>query len=91
MHQQGDIPFVVVGNKDDLVDKIQVSSEDATNYVFSVGAQYFNVSARTGSGVDLAFRALEMCAIEFYKKVPHEEIPVVEGDMQGNNDSSGCC
>lgn len=45
-------PFLV-GNKLDLVDSISrvVSYEDAKNYAEQKGAQYFEVSAKTGDGI----------------------------------------
>ena len=90
LHQQGDIPFIVVGNKEDL--KPEITEEEATNYTYSVGGQYYAASAKTGSGVENVFRALEICAIEFYKKKPHEDTPMIDPETIENNTSpSGCC
>ncbi|KAH0788318.1 small GTP-binding protein [Histomonas meleagridis] len=89
LHQQGDIPFIIVGNKEDLT--AEITEEEATNYSYSVGGQYYSASAKTGSGVENAFRALEICAIEFYKKKPHDDTPMIDPDTVDNTTSGGCC
>jgi small GTP-binding protein len=92
LKQQGDIPFVIIGNKEDLVDKIQVTVEEATNFGFSVEAQFFSASAKTGSNVDLAFKQLEIEAVDLYKRSePSEDQPMIELDPQEQNTSRKCC
>jgi len=68
LQQHGSIPFILVGNKEDLSDKAVISHEDATDLAFSVQSQYFPTSAKLGSGVDLAFRQLEVTAVEYFLK-----------------------
>lgn len=46
---------LLIGNKQDLVDEIQVSEEDAKRLADQIGAIYLGTSARTGAGVDSAF------------------------------------
>jgi small GTP-binding protein len=92
LKQQGDIPFVMIGNKEDLVDKIQVTLEEATNFAFSVEAQFFSTSAKTGSNVDLAFKQLELEAVDLYKRSePSEDQAMVELDPQEESKSGKCC
>ena len=52
------ICITIVGNKIDLERHRVVSQQAAKKYADSVGANYFEVSAKTGTGVDDAFRDL---------------------------------
>jgi small GTP-binding protein len=92
LHQQGDVPFVVLGNKEDLAESLEVTPDEALNYALSVGGQYFTTSAMTGSGVDLAFRALELEAVAFYRSAGlSESQAMIELDPGAGAPDSKCC
>jgi small GTP-binding protein len=92
LKQQGDVPFVIIGNKEDLVSRIQVTLEEATNFGFSVEAQFFATSAKTGNNVDLAFKQLEIEAIDLYKRSePSEDQAMVGLDPLEEVKPRKCC
>jgi small GTP-binding protein len=92
LRQQGQIPFVIMGNKEDLVGKIEVLPEEALGYAQSVGASFFTTSARTGSNVDLAFRSLEIEAVKNFKSAgPSAHPSMVEITPKAPATSSGGC
>lgn len=68
VHQHGSMPFIIVGNKEDLQEDHIITSEEALELAFSVQSQFFATSAKTGNNVDLAFRQLEVIAVEYYTK-----------------------
>ena len=59
----------VVGNKNDLVEERKVESEQAELYAKEIGAFYYEVSAKTGSGIEELFNRV---AEESYNKLIHE-------------------
>jgi GTPase SAR1 family protein len=92
LRQQGDIPFVLIGNKEDLVDKLEVTSEEAVNYAFSVESQFFATSAKSGQNVELAFRQVQIEAVDLYKRSgPGANEPMVELDPGSQEVKGGCC
>ena len=95
VRREGDIPFVIAGNKDDLVtdDGDHVTSQEAIEFAYMVNSQFYPTSARTGSNVDLVFKQLEIEAVgEFQRKGPSETQPSipVEGPSEPQ-ESGGCC
>ena len=49
----GDEPLIyLVANKIDLIEKEQVTEEEAINFAKKIGIKYFGVSAKTGEGID---------------------------------------
>ena len=59
----------VVGNKNDLVEERTVESEQAELYANKIGAFYYEVSAKTGSGIEELFNRV---AEESYNKLINE-------------------
>eukprot|EP01087_Luapelamoeba_hula_P020474 TRINITY_DN6991_c0_g1_i1.p1 TRINITY_DN6991_c0_g1~~TRINITY_DN6991_c0_g1_i1.p1 ORF type:complete len:227 (-),score=53.86 TRINITY_DN6991_c0_g1_i1:109-789(-) len=49
------LPFILIANKTDLADKRVISTDEGREMARMHGMQYFEVSARTGSGVEEAF------------------------------------
>jgi small GTP-binding protein len=92
LRQQGDIPFVIFGNKEDLADKQEVTNEEATNFAFSVESQFFSTSAKTGQNVPLAFRQVQLEAVELYKRSgPGDNQAMVDLDPNAGKAEGGCC
>lgn len=60
-------PFVIVGNKVDLIDERVVSKKEGEELAASYGASYFETSAKTGEHLDEVFLTL-VNAILFNKK-----------------------
>ena len=64
----GDIPYMLVGNKNDLKAKRIVKKDDAEALAKKIGASgYFETSAKTGEGVDKAFEELTKASIGYFK------------------------
>ena len=51
-------PIIIIGNKVDLEDKREVSTEEAQKFADDYGLPYFETSALTGKGVKEAFSTL---------------------------------
>lgn len=56
--QVGNVPIIFLGNKADLLERLVVSEEELTNIGQIHGATTFQASAKSGQGVNEAFRAL---------------------------------
>lgn len=65
---EGDIPFILVGNKNDLTDKRQVSEEEALNLALQWKCKYIETSAKTCLNVDNAFYDIMRQVLEVKKK-----------------------
>lgn len=48
----------MLGNKEDLVSKREVSDDEATQYAESIGGFFLVTSAKTKNGVEAAFQAI---------------------------------
>jgi small GTP-binding protein len=68
LRQQGEIPFVIVGNKDDLSAEAKVASEEGTLLAQAHDSIFFQASAKNGSNVELAFRQAEIYAANWHRK-----------------------
>ena len=71
------LTIIIVGNKTDLEDQRQVTSEEGQNKANSLESAFIETSAASGSNLDKAF---EMMINEVYKKC-HEEM-LAEGDVE---------
>lgn len=69
---------VAVGNKIDLADKRQISTEEARAHFEKMGVPYFETSAKTGEGVNELFEALVRLVIEGH-------FPTLVDDVNNNN------
>ena len=56
----GDIPYILVGNKIDLEDKREVSTEEIKAKAEGYGVKYFETSAKLNESVDAAFEDLSV-------------------------------
>lgn len=60
------IPVMVLGNKNDLVDRRAVTEEEARSFCLSQGLQYLPTSAKTGFNVEEAFHRLTKEILKLY-------------------------
>jgi GTPase SAR1 family protein len=56
--QVGDVPVVILGNKMDLTERLVVSEDELARMSTIHSAPHYLSSARTGSGVNEAFKSL---------------------------------
>ena len=79
----------VVGNKNDLVEERKVESEQAELFAKEIGAFYYEVSAKTGSGIEELFNRV---AEESYNKLIHEnnEQPSINLSNNDSHNNSKC-
>ncbi|KAK8863679.1 Ras- protein Rab-22A [Tritrichomonas musculus] len=94
----GNIPIVIAGNKSDLEETRQVSSDEALEYTNNLGHQFFETCANNGSGVDDAFTQIVNLAFEYKESIKNtqtEEQPghIVDPDQNQNQESNRhyCC
>ena len=89
------IKIVICGNKVDLPSQRCVKREDGENLAKQYGAQYFEVSAKTGEGIDNMFMHLTeiLASIPLANSGPtrrsHTSLQVV--DAVEKEDKGGCC
>ncbi len=50
-----DVSFVVAGNKSELFENKKVSNEEGEEWTKSIGAVFFSISSKYGSGIDKMF------------------------------------
>ena len=80
----------VVGNKNDLVEERKVESEQAELFAKEIGAFYYEVSAKTGSGIEELFNRV---AEESYNKLNNENnepSPTINKSNDDNQNESKC-
>jgi small GTP-binding protein len=94
LRQHGDIPFILVGNKDDLSTQREVTEDEAATFAAKVEASFFTSSAKTGANVNLVFKQAELQSVEFLRAAAsHAPIPsdlALEGNEQAAAPSR-CC
>ena len=56
--------FAIIGNKSDLINERQITFEEGQRFADSKGCFYFEVSAKTGEGIDSTFTFLSNQSIE---------------------------
>lgn len=66
LHENGNIPFVIAGNKEDLYDLNKVLYDEAQAFAHSHKSLYFTCSAKDGSNVELVFSQLTCIAVRNY-------------------------
>ena len=55
MNAHENIPVFIIGNKQDLMDKVEVTPQMATTYADQIKAVSIQVSAKDGNGIDEIF------------------------------------
>ena len=91
------IPIIIVGNKIDMENLREISKEDGNKIVSENGFKYFETSAKTGKGVDEAFKELVNQILDIQDKNDDEKVderPSVKIHKDNNKDNQkkkGCC
>ena len=80
-----DTPIVMclVGNKSDLGDDREVSTEDAMEYASSIGALFCETSALKNTGIDDAFLQVAQHLVKLYETNPNSGLHTI--DFQDNS------
>jgi GTPase SAR1 family protein len=87
---QGEIPFVLVGNKDDLSAEVKVGPEKGTLLAKAHKAIFFQASEKKGSNVKLAFKQTEICAAEWHRKNAGPQTTLIL-EAESGVPSERCC
>ncbi|MFX1514364.1 MAG: hypothetical protein ACFFCQ_17455 [Promethearchaeota archaeon] len=71
---QEEIPFVILGNKNDLQDLILVSEEDERNWAEKANAlAHFRSSAKTGENVEETFQLIAVKITEDLRRMEEQQ------------------
>ena len=90
------IPIIIVGNKLDMKDMRDITREEAEKFAKENKYKYFETSAKTGEGVDDAFRDLVNQILEKSDKFEEERnerksIKINSEQPEDNVKKKGCC
>ena len=91
------IPIIIVGNKIDMENMREISKEDGSKTASENGYKYFETSAKTGKGVDEAFKEIVNQILDIQDKNDDEKVderPSVKIHKDNNKDNQkkkGCC
>lgn len=87
----GQIPIVLVGNKIDIEESIEVSNEEASNYAAKIKAAYFETSAKTGFGVREVFHYELKKAVKYADTLNEERESEIVRIDKSQTTSGWCC
>ena len=87
LQNEGDIPFVIVGNKNDLTRQRKVQRDEAQAAAVNLGVEYFETSATTGDMVKEAFLEVAKLAVGSLQK----EFMTTGIDVKNSDNKSSCC
>ena len=89
------IPIIIVGNKLDMEDMREITKENADKLSKEYNYKYFETSAKTGEGVDDAFRDLVNQLLEKSDKFEEERNErnsvKINENQEDNPKKKGCC
>ena len=97
-----DIVLTIAGNKADLERQRVVSKQEAMDYAASVGATYYETSAKLGRGIDEVFQGMGKRLLQTSRggggdaglaggRVGSSSMLVDEPLPSSSRSSSGCC
>ena len=89
------IPKIIIGNKIDIKDR-EISKEKAEEFANNYNCKYFEVSAKTGEGIDVALKYLIKKVLEYIDKeegvIRKESITIKKSDNNNDKkDKKSCC
>lgn len=96
MSRGEDIKVVVVGNKIDLSKDRCISASQGEQFANSIKAKYFEVSAKTGAGIDNLFNHLGHLLVSIpvkatTKKQSKVGLQVIDATENDADEKKGCC
>ena len=83
-----DCVVVAVGNKIDMIDRREISTEEARAHFEEKGVPYFETSAKTGEGVKELFDAVALMIVELTTK---RNVDAVNNENMNKNEEDGKC
>ncbi|KAH0790643.1 Ras-related protein Rab-21 [Histomonas meleagridis] len=92
-----DVKIVVVANKIDMANQRVIPSQKGIEYARSIGCNHFEVSAKTGEGIDMLFRYLTETLVSTpttNTRAPtrgRKGLTVLETEETQDNDTNKCC
>ena len=95
--QEREIPAIILGNKLDLENGREVDKEEAKEFAKNKNCQYFEVSAKTGEGIDESIKYLIQRVVEVIDKNKKEnkkeniKIKKAEEKNEKLKDLKDCC
>ena len=88
LERPGKIPFILVGNKCDLLEDRKINREAAVEKANELGVEYFETSAYTGEGVDTAFEGIARKALDERSRIKKFDTSPIE---EANPEQKQCC
>jgi small GTP-binding protein len=93
------VKIFVVGNKIDLANKREVTSDQGVDYANSIGCSHFEVSAKTGEGLEFLFRCVAEALVKGVGPDHPAPIPrrskhalnVLDAEDKQSDDKKDCC
>ena len=84
----GDIPWIVFGNKSDLVDNIKIQDNEVQEFSENHNVPCFTGSAKEGTGIEEAFYQLTVMMLEAEAQKPEVQETALP---QPKKDGKKCC
>ena len=86
------IPVIIVGNKIDKEDEREIEKNDALKFAEDNKYKYFETSAKTGEGVDDAFRDMAKQILIYQSQFKEERETIkINKDKKDDKNKKGCC
>lgn len=92
-YSQPDVIKILIGNKTDLEDKREVTTEEGVRLAEILGMEFLETSAKEKENVEEAFRRMTKKVLEEMEKrgVPEEDTPNINEIMSKRKKESGGC
>ena len=100
MSRGENIKLVIAANKIDMISQRVISSQQGVDFATKIGCPIFEVSAKTGEGIDMLFSSLAKILSEVPTQKNHGAkrqgkvgLQVINGDdeVKENSGKGGCC
>jgi small GTP-binding protein len=86
-----EVKYLIVGNKSDLQNQRQVSTDEAANFAQEKGVEYIETSALSGANVDEAFTKMQLLACRSIRKMGEPDGPMVVDMSQPTGEQQDQC